>query len=188
MVDYTVYTDKEIIALLRAGDHLAFNEVHRRHYAMLLRYAYSLINDKEACDDMLQDVFFWFWEHRAQHQIQSIKPYLFTAVKYQAAKFIRKGKVREVHLQSLGHAESYSLNEESLEVKELNAVITRFVHQLPNKCAEIFRMSREEHMTHKEIAAKLGISEATVAVQIKRALDKLKTNLGKMNFWMYFFI
>ncbi|WEK20204.1 MAG: RNA polymerase sigma-70 factor [Candidatus Pedobacter colombiensis] len=188
MADYTEFTDQEIIEELKADDHAAFNEVHRRHYAMLLRYGYSLISDKEACGDMVQDVFVWFWEHRNQHQIQCIKPYLFTAVRFQAAKFIRKGKVRDAHLLSLNQIDNYSLNEESLEVKELKAVIASFIHQLPDKCAVIFRMSREEHMTNKEIAAKLGISEATVGVQIKRALDKLKNNLGKMHFWMYFFI
>ena len=82
----------------------------------------------------------------------------------------------------------YAINEESLELKELQAVITSFVHQLPEKCKEIFRMSREEHLSNREIATKLGISEGTVSVQIKRALDKLRDKLGGMHFWVYFFL
>jgi len=187
MTVYTKLTDQEIIQHLNAGDHLAFNEVHRRHYAILLRYAYSLISDREACDDMLQDVFVWFWEHHSQHEIQNIKSYLYTAVRYQAAKFIRKGKVCETHLQSLS-LQQFSFNQESLEVQDLKYMISSFVHELPEKCAEIFRLSREEYMSNKEIAAKLGISEVTVRVQINRALSKLKTNLVKMHFWMYFFM
>jgi len=188
MQHYTGFSDQEILMRLKEDDHAAFNELHRRHYAMLLRYGYSLISDKEACDDMVQDVLTWFWEHRSQHQIQNIKSYLLTAIRYQAAKYIRKGKIREAHLLSLNDSDSYSLNEESLEVKELKRIITSFVHQLPEKCALIFRMSREEQLSNKEIAVKLGISEATVAVQIKRALDKLKLNLGKMHFWIHFFM
>jgi RNA polymerase sigma-70 factor (family 1) len=188
MADYTELTDQDMIRQLKADDHAAFNELHRRHYAALLRYAYSLVDDREAGVDMVQDVLVWFWEHRSQHEIQSIKSYLFTAVRYQAAKFIRKGKVRDAHLLSLGNTEQHSFNLESLEVKEMKAIISSFINQLPEKCGVIFRMSREEHLSNKEIAAKLGISEATVAVQIKRALDKFKTKLGNMHFWVYFFM
>lgn len=187
-MDYTEFSDQELIMRLKDNDHAAFNEVHRRYYTLLLRYAYSLISDREACVDMLQDILVWFWEHRNQHKIQNVKSYLFTAVKFQAAKFIRKGKVREAHLLSLTYTEQHAFNLESLELKEMKAIISSFINQLPEKCGVIFRMSREEHLTNKEIAAKLGISEATVGVQIKRALDKLKTNLGKQHFWMYFFI
>lgn len=188
MTDYSKFTDQELIDLLKDGSHAAFNEVHHRYYAVLMRFAYNMISDRESCDDMVQDVFVWFWEHRSQHRMSSIKGYLLMAVKYQAAKFVRRGKVRENHLLAeLGKA-SYSLNEEKLELKELQAIITSFTHQLPEKCAAIFKMSREEQLSNREIADRLGISEVTVAVQIKRALDKLRGNLGRMHFWLHFFV
>lgn len=185
---YSKFTDKELIEELRTGSHDAFNEIHHQYYALLVRYAFNIFQDKEACRDMVQDVLVWFWEHRQQHQVNYIKGYLLMAIKYQVANYIRKGKVRENFVISSLNVADYVVNEESLELQELQAVITSFIHQLPEKCAEIFRLSREEHLTNKQIAAKLGISEVTVAVQIKRALDKLKVNLGKMHFWMYFFV
>lgn len=180
-------TDKKLIDQLRADSHDAFNEIHHLYYAMLIRYAYNIFSDKEACNDMVQDVLVWFWEHRKQHRVINIKGYLLMAVKYQVANYLRKGKVQQTYILS-SNVSDFTLNEESLELQELQAVITSFTHQLPEKCAEIFRLSREEQLSNKEIAAKLGISEVTVAVQIKRALDKLKVNLGKMYFWMYFFV
>lgn len=188
MVAYSTNTDQELIALLRQGDQQSFNELHHRYYALLIRYAYNIIRDQESCNDLVQDVFVWFWEHREQHQMRSVKGYLIMAVKYQVSNVIRKGKVRESYLLSALNSTNYTLNEESLELKELQAVIESFVQQLPEKCAEIFRLSREEQLSNKEIATKLGISEVTVAVQIKRALDKLKGNLGKMYFWIHFFV
>ncbi|WP_316791735.1 RNA polymerase sigma-70 factor [Pedobacter frigoris] len=176
------------MSLLKEGEHAAFNEVHHQYYALLIRYAYNIIKDKEACSDLVQDVLVWFWEHREQHQMSSIKGYLIMAVKYKVSNVIRKGKVRENYVLSALNPPGYSLNEESLELKELQAVIESFIQQLPDKCGEIFRMSREEQLTNKEIAAKLGISEVTVAVQIKRALDKLRANLGKLHFWINFFV
>lgn len=188
MADYSTLSDQELLLLLKDGDHTAFNEVHHRHYATLVRYAYHIIDDKEACGDLVQDVLVWFWEHRAQHQMRSIKGYLIMAVKYQVANYIRRTKVRDSYVLSSKTIDSYTLNEESLELKELQVLIETLIRQLPDKCGEIFRMSREEQMTNKEIAVKLGISEVTVAVQIKRALDKLKGNLGKMYFWINFFV
>ena len=188
MAGYSSYSNDELLVLLKQGDHLAFNEVHHQHYASLIRYVYNILNDKEVCNDVVQDVLIWFWEHRGQHQMSSIKGYLIMAVKYQVSNYIRSGKVREGYVLSSMGIDRYVLNEESLEIKELQEMINSFIQQLPEKCREIFKLSREQHLTNKAIAAKLGISEVTVAVQIKRALDKLKGNLGKMYFWMHFFI
>lgn len=188
MDNYKAHSDEHLISLLKQGDHAAFNEMYTRFYKPMFGFAYHMIKDKDTCDDMIQDVLSWFWEHREQHHINDLKSYLLTAIKYQVAKFIRRGKVRENHLLSTLNTAEYVMSEESLELKDLQAVITSFVHQLPEKCAVIFQMSRKEHLSNREIAAKLGISEGTVAVQIKRALDKLKGNLGHMHFWMHFFL
>ncbi|MNY73194.1 RNA polymerase sigma factor [compost metagenome] len=67
-------------------------------------------------------------------------------------------------------------------------MIRNFTEQLPARCREVFQLSREQHLSNKEIAEKLGISEKTVSVQIMRALSKLRTDLGKMYFWINFFI
>ncbi|NQX38474.1 RNA polymerase sigma-70 factor, ECF subfamily [Pedobacter steynii] len=188
MSPYNQESETQLLVLVREGDHAAFNEVYNRLYRALFGYAYHMIDDKFVCDDMVQDVFSWFWEHRAYHQINNLKSYLLAAIKYQAAKYIRRGMIRENHVLASLNTTSFTINDESLEFKELQAVINSSIHQLPEKCKEIFRMSREEQLSNREIAAKLGISEGTVAVQIKRALGKLRENLGNMHFWMYFFL
>jgi RNA polymerase sigma-70 factor (family 1) len=188
MADYNEYIDEELLYLIRSGSHAAFNELYRRFYRPMFRFAYNIIDDKESCDDIVQDVLSWFWEHKKQHNITNLKSYLLTAVKYQVAKAIRRGKVRQNHLLATVNLSDSTFNEESLELKELQQIINSFIYQLPQKAAVIFRMSREEHMSNKEIATKLGISEGTVSVQIKRALDKLRSNLGGMHFWMHFFL
>ncbi|MEJ2881653.1 RNA polymerase sigma-70 factor [Pedobacter sp. GR22-6] len=184
---YSTYTDQELVALLKRGDRHVFNEIHERCFDVLFRSAYNVLRDKDSCMDIVQEVFTWFWEHRDRHSMSSIKGYLLMAVKYQTANYIRSSKVRENYL--LAHVEeSFSVNEESLELQELQAVIKSFTEQLPKQCREIFKMSREEHLSNKEIAGKLGISEKTVSVQIMRALNKLRGELGKMYFWINFFM
>lgn len=188
MADYSEHSDQELVSLIRSGNHEAFNELYKRFYKPMFRFAYNIVDDKESCDDIVQDVLSWFWEHNTQHEITHLQAYLMTAVKYQVAKAIRRGKVRQHHLLATINNSSQAFSEDSLELKELQQIINSFIYQLPEKAAIIFRMSREEHLTNREIAAKLGISEGTVAVQIKRSLDKLRNSLGRMHFWLYFFL
>ncbi|WP_316837785.1 RNA polymerase sigma-70 factor [Pedobacter nutrimenti] len=179
--------ETELLNKIAAGDHHAFNEIHELLFADLFRSAYNVIRDRDACMDVVQEVLVWFWEHREHHRITSLKGYLLMAVKYQVSNYIRRGKVRENY--RLAHIEQeFVLSEESLELQELKSMIEKFTNDLPEKCKEIFQMSREQHLSNKEIAVKLNISEKTVSVQISRALQKLRKDLGKMNFWMYFFM
>lgn len=179
--------ETQLLKQIAAGDHNAFNEIHRLVFSDLFRSAYNVLRDRDASMDIVQEVLVWFWEHREHHRISSIKGYLLMAVKYQVSNYIRSTKVRENY--RLNHIpEEFILSEESLEVQELRSVIESFVKDLPEKCREIFQMSREQYLSNKEIALKLNISEKTVSVQIARALQKLRKELGKMHFWMYFFI
>ncbi|WP_316812188.1 RNA polymerase sigma-70 factor [Pedobacter heparinus] len=186
MDNYKGFTDEQLISLLKEQDHAAFAEIHRRYFKELYRSASNVLNDTDACMDIIQDVFTWFWEHRAQHSMQSIKGYLLMAIKYQAANYIRKGKIRENFM--LNQSEQLAINEESLELQELQAIVDAFAKELPDKSRLIFKMSKEQHLSNKEIAARLGITEKTVSGMLARALKKLKGELGKMNFWIHFFI
>lgn len=187
MTAYSKHTNQELLALLKEGERGAFNEVHDRYFEDLFRSAYNLLRDRDACMDIVQEVLIWFWEHRTQHHMVSIKGYLLMATKYQAANYIRSSKVREnFRLQQI--EQNYSFNEESLELQELKSIIESFTEHLPERCREVFKLSREQHLTNKEIAEKLGISEKTVSVQILRALNKLRADLGKMYFWVNFFL
>lgn len=187
MAIYKELTDQELTDILKDDDHEAFNEIHDRYFDDLLRSAYNILRDRDTCMDILQEVFVWFWEHRQRHRMSSIKGYLMMAVKYQTSNYIRSGKVRE-NFKLANVTTYFTVNEESLELKELQSIIASFTDKLPEKCAEIFKKSREEHLSNKEIALQLGISEKTVSVQLHRALNKLRTELGKMHFWIYFFM
>jgi RNA polymerase sigma-70 factor (ECF subfamily) len=182
MTLYDTITDIELTALLRKGDHAAFEELHGRHFQTLIRAAWNVLKDREACMDVVQEVFVWFWEHREQHQLRSVKAYLLMAVKYQVANTIRSGKVRGNFLDRAAAQElKYSLNAESTELQELKAFIKNITDQLPERCREVYQLSRGEHLTNREIARKMHISEKTVEAQLTKALKTLRTQMGNFN-------
>ena len=179
MGDYSRLTDQELIAAMQHDD-AVFDEIYERYWSLLYRSAFNVLRDKEACMDVLQEVFIWFWEHRDHINVNSVKAYLLTAVKYKVANYIRNGKVRESFYDRIPKIElDTAFPDEILEVKELKEMISAFVMELPERCQEVFNMSRNDHMSNKEIAKHFGISEKTVENQINKALKRIKASLGR---------
>ena len=139
--------------------------------------------------DVVQEVFVWFWENREKWTVTNTRSYLRAAVKYKVANVIRKDKLRSAAFEgwkNYVHGEAESTIRE-LELQELQKVIQDFTGQLPPRCREIFRLSRFEHLTNREIADRLDISEKTVENQITIALRRLRKHLGRLAFWLIFF-
>jgi len=188
MQPHSTLSDSELVDYLRSGDKAAFTEIYNRHWQSAYRSAFNVLKDDEACLDVVQDVFVWLWQNREQLSIISLKPYLITAVKFKMLNVIRQGKFRAEIIAELGFdKEGLTFAESSLEVKELKAIIDQFVEDLPAQAQKIFHLSRNEHLSHKEIAQQMGLSEKTVKNQMNISLKKLRTSLGRMNFWMCFF-
>ena len=184
MVQYNLEsaTDEQLIGLIcENDDRQAFDELYNRHWKYLFTASFNMLRDRDESMDVCQVVFLWLWEHRQTLSIKtSVRGYLYSSVKYKIANVIRRGKVRESFFEELKQADLASFEENELEIKELQALITNLVNELPQKCKEVFQLSRNENMTHKQIAEKLGISEKTVDDHILRALKKLKTPLNKL--------
>lgn len=182
---YSALTDQELIDAMRMGNQDAFEEVYERHWSLLYRSAYNVLREEAGSLDVVQDVFIWFWEHREKLVVNSIRGYLLTAVKYKVANYIRSGKVRASFYDRIPKVDlDVAFPNEALEIKELQAMINQLTEALPDRCREVFQLSRNEHLTNKEIALRLGISEKTVENQINKAIKKLRANLGRFSVFM----
>ncbi|NQX39928.1 RNA polymerase sigma-70 factor, ECF subfamily [Pedobacter steynii] len=181
MLEHQDDSDTALFHLIQLSDRSAFNELYKRHVQALFRYANGILNDRDATNDVLQEVFIWFWNNRNQIRPSSIKSYLFVGVKFKIANYIRDGKLRDsvyTKVKDVGMGDLFYDHDE-LEVKELRAFIYGFIETLPDKCRYVFQLSRVEGLSHKEIAEKLNISEKTVENQISIALKKLRQKMTK---------
>jgi RNA polymerase sigma-70 factor (family 1) len=182
MPAYSLHTDSELLDFLKSGNMAAFDEIYQRYWNTLFRSAYYLLEDRAASMDIVQDVFVWLWENRDHVVHTTLKGYLVMAVRYKAANFIRNSKVRTAFIVENTVPEPVQTSEEwKLELKELKAVIASFTETLPSRCKEVFYLSRHEHLSNREIACRLGISEKTVENQLTTALRKLRMRLGSMS-------
>lgn len=143
----------------------------------------------EVSRDLVQDAFFLFWEKADHLEIkQSPKAYLYQAVKNSCLNYNRhlsikqsaeakiESKISELEKQVYKNTDTpyFSLIEQELEEK-INGVI----ESMPEKCREVFMLSRHENLKNKEIAAKLNISVKMVEKHISKALIILRRELAE---------
>ena len=185
MTSYNTYTDEQLLELLKSSDEHAFTEIYKRYAETLFRFSWNILKEENECTDAIQDVFVWFWENRERLQVTVLKFYLLAAVKYRLARVIRNSK-RKTEILAAHPVVNRSYLEETIELKELKTIIQQFTETLPPRAKEIFLLSRNEHLTNREIATKLNISEKTVENQITISLKKLRPALDRMHFWFFF--
>ncbi|WP_168208945.1 RNA polymerase sigma-70 factor [Chitinophaga sp. XS-30] len=174
--------------MLKAGDNRAFDELYNRHWKALYQTAYYILRDENACMDILQDIFVWLWEHHEHLVLTSVRGYLTMAVKYKVSNYIRRlNQQRAFYGQVTVPSPVPAEGELSVELKELKALVIHFTEGLPGRCKEIFLLSRNEYLSNRQIAQKLGISEKTVENQITTALKRLRMKLGNLSSLLIFF-
>lgn len=182
--------EADVLKLIKAGDYVAFNELYERHWSALYGSAYNVLRNKDACMDIVQEIYIWFWEHREFWQLSSAKGYLLTAVKFKVANHIRNNKARSSFFDRLAEVQKDLADDVNAEMEatELRKFVQGFINELPEKCREVFHLSRIEQLSNKEVAEKLGISEKTVENQITTAIRKLRARLGTANAILLLFL
>ncbi len=177
MAGYSIYTDQELTALLKQGDHLAFQEVFERYWNKLLAIAYNHTRDKSDAEEIVQEVFVSLWSKCEHVDILALDRYLATAVKFTVFNnYYRKKKRNEDMVNRMPYRESYEIEDE-IAVRFLQEQIDAIVTRLPEKCRLVFKYSREAGLKNHEIAKEMGISEKTVEAHLSKALKTLKGNL-----------
>jgi RNA polymerase sigma-70 factor (ECF subfamily) len=170
--------ESTLLARLRAGDRAAFEQIFREHFDGLAGFAYRLTRSRAIAEELVQDLFLEIWLRRDRLVItETLRTYLFRAARNRAFNHLRRNKLERLwrlRQPQLPEAEVVE-NEDSTD--ELAAAIRVAIASLPDRCREIFLLSREQNMTYAEIAKVLGLSIKTVETQMGRALKALRTRL-----------
>jgi RNA polymerase sigma-70 factor, ECF subfamily len=164
---------------MKKGKEYAFDFFFNYYYPGLCVYVQKMISlPEQEARDIVQDTFIKFWNDREKLNIQySIRSYLFISVKNRCFDILRK-KDRNIKIQEI--SEAYDIPEESFDTyvfSELENLFIGSLEKLPERCREVFELSRLHGLKNKEIASKLNISEKTVENQITKALHVLKNEL-----------
>ncbi|MEG2100892.1 RNA polymerase sigma-70 factor [Flavobacterium sp. FlaQc-28] len=173
--------DVILIDRLRNGDETALTELYNKFWQSLFMSSYNVLKDRELCEDIIQDIFMNIWHNREKLEIHiSLKGYMYACARYQVFNHIRKNKDK-IHVELFDDLEKrfqYTTPETQLMHDELVYHINSIVENLPEKCQLVYKLSREEQLSHKEIAERLNISTKTVENHITKALHTIRLSMG----------
>ncbi len=176
--------ERELIESIKNGNPKSFEMVFNTYYKRLCTFAFDYTRQLEIAEDIVKDFFVVFWNNREKLEITtSLSGYLFRSVRNACINYLLRNKERNktISIEEVNWVE-IKINEPlsndyplgNLLAKEQENQIFNAIEKLPVGCREIFKLSRFENLSHKEIAEQLNISKNTVKVQIYRALKILK--------------
>ncbi len=171
---------QELLARLRRGDEGAFDAVFRAYYAPLVGLADSVLRHRALAEEVAQEVMLELWRRRETLAVEeSLRAYLFQAARNRALNHLRHRKVEqrgEPHAR--GESVAPAAADALLVEDEIEVAVRRAVAELPDRCREVFELSRVHGLKYAEIARTLGISVKTVEAQMGKALKTLRERLG----------
>jgi RNA polymerase sigma-70 factor (family 1) len=172
-------SEADLLAALRADEEGSFAEIYQRYCYRLFTVAYQKLKNREAAEELVQDLFENLWNRRASHDIQQLEQYLFSALRYRIINHIKAQQVRtgyELYCR-LAASEADTATEDSLAFNELRAALLASVRKLPAKSREIFQLSRLEQYSVAEISGRVNLSEKTVEYHLTKSLKLLRSYL-----------
>ena len=174
--------ERSLILRLIGGDEDAFCELYATYKIRLIYFAMRFLKSREYAEDVFQDAFTVVWQSRRFiNPDASFSSYLYTIMRNRILNQLRNAANEEKLKESiLSQALDYTEDtKREVMLNDLKSLISHALQQLTPRQREIFEMSREAQLSHKEIADKLGISVNTVQEHISISLKLIRTYLIK---------
>ena len=171
----------ELIRLLKKGDMAAFDAIYERYCKRLYGFVLRYIKQKEDAQGIVQEVFIKIWETRNKIDVySSFDSFIFTIAYNTTISLLRKRVSEQEYLKKLKSSQQIFSGDQIIDeihFKEISGRINVLLGQLTPRQKEIFLLSREQGLTHTEIAKKLGISANTVKNHLVTALAFIKSHI-----------
>ena len=175
------YSNIELVKLLKKGDITAFDVIYKKYSRRLYGFVFGYVKQETDTEEIVQEVFLKIWKSRNKINVySSFESFLFTVAHNATVNVLKKRAIEQKyvdHVKSLQQIDNtYELTDE-IQYKELVAKYQDLLKELSPRQKEIFHLSREEGLSHKEIAEKLGISANTVKNHLVATISFLKKKI-----------
>lgn len=166
---------------------LPFEDIYRSHAPELIEYASKRLENLSEAEDVIQDVFTDLWSKKDQLRIScSIRAYLYAAVRYKVVDHIRRNIQRDYYARMVKALRTEEDNATFNQVvyRDLEQHLETEIEKLPARTQQVFHMSRKDHLTVKEIASRLEVTDQTVKNQLTTAVKRLRPAFYKLFFFI----
>ncbi|MBN9381323.1 MAG: RNA polymerase sigma-70 factor [Chitinophagaceae bacterium] len=180
-------SDMDLMHRMASDDERAFREIYDRYAPQMLEFVHAKIRKTRQLEDaklIVHDAFLKLWNNRRTIRIQSsFSGYLYTILYHEILRFLRTLKDTrpfEEEAAAIAMADGESI-EDNYHHKLVVRMMEENIRELPEKCKEVYQLSKEENLSHKEIAERLNISQHTVKNHLSKAFRVLKAGLQELN-------
>lgn len=182
-MNYQILDDDELTRGLQTGDAKAYQVIYDRYWLKLYALAYAQVGTKEEAKDVVHNLFESLWKNRQTSNIRDLSTYLTISIRYRCISHIKSQiNLRKYHEYLIfQEIHQSSAAEDIINLSDLQKAIEEALKKLPEKTVEVFKMSRFEHKTTREIADSMNLSEKAVEYHITKSLKILKEHLEYHN-------
>lgn len=181
-MNYLLYDQDHLFEQIAAGNELAFRKIFHGLNAKLYPFVLKLTCSESATEDIVQETFLRLWLHRSEvGKMDHPVSWLYTVASNLSLSWLRAhaAEIRRLQQMKIPYSTIHEPAIEHLSVKEIQSLIAKAVELLPPKRQQIYRLSREQGLNHKEIAKRLQLSPNTIKNQLVSALKFIKDYLRR---------
>lgn len=158
-------------------DRHTFEDIFREHHAAAMAFAVHYTGSVHEAEEVVQQVFLRLWEKRDTIDIAgATRSYLLAAIRNTAISNWRKETVRQEKEHAAGAMHPEGIQPDS-PAWELERLYQDALEALPERCREVFILSRQQQLKYHEIASVMNISVKTVENQMGKALKIMHKEL-----------
>lgn len=170
-----LFPDASLLGHIKNGSEHHFKELFTAYWSRLYSLACNALDSSEDAQDVVQEIFIDIWKRREKLEVENIGAYLFKCVSYGIARKLKHTINNRTEELFEAIMEESDLSSE-IVLRDLVQYVEGKIEMLPDRCKEIFKLSRFDQLSNKEIADKLNVSIRTVENQIHRATKILKSD------------
>lgn len=183
MRDQSLYDEQKLLRLAAAGDENAFAWIFETHRQRLFTYLLRITKSVVVAEDILVDVFMKLWiGQKMLTRIENLEGFLHKVAYNKAMNFfsttVRHARLQQVYAQRISDQPERTLEDWVID-EECRRILHDAVNQLPTRRKLIYTLSREQGLTHDEIAHALNLSRNTVKNSIMTATRSISEYLRK---------
>ncbi|WP_031529502.1 RNA polymerase sigma factor [Dyadobacter crusticola] len=174
-----LYDERETLAALAQGDELAFAQIFQKHSPRVYSVALKFLDSREAAEEIVQDIFMDIWLRREKMtEVLNLGGYLQGMVRKQVYDAYRKKMVFSDLVTELNYPDqSANSTEQLIQEHDYERFLEEIISKLPGHQQEIYRLAKEEELSHEEIAQRLNLSRLAVKSHMKRILSFIRVRL-----------